>query len=188
MLRAAVYLLCGWLLLAFVGGIAEVLGLTIMLPATSAILLTHAAFGRQITAPLGLAVAIALGYLEDQHQGAPEGTLTLAHGLAFLGLRWAAQRFHIGGWLMQALAAFAAVVLVDVLTAGVLAMMSDALGLRREALYGCLWAARWHALATALTAPVVWVGLDTLLLRLGIDEPPPGSDPARARFGPRGRR
>src|SRR5690606_5938154 len=64
MLRAFVYLVVGWVLIAVVGGMADVLSLTIMLPATSAVILTHAAFSVGTSVPLGLFVAIALGYLE----------------------------------------------------------------------------------------------------------------------------
>jgi len=172
MLRGVVYLVSGWVALAFVGGMADVLALTIMLPATSAIVLAHAAFA-PISVPSGLAVAVALGYLEDLHQGAPIGTLCLAHAAAFLGLRWAAQRFHVGGWMMQAFAGLAGVLFVDLATAGVLVVMSDSLGVFRPALQSALPQVRWHALATALAAPVVWLGLDVLMQRLRLEEPPP---------------
>lgn len=174
MLRGVVYLVSGWLLLAFVGGMAEVLGLTVMLPATSAILLTHAAFG-PISVPSGLAVAVALGYLEDLHQGAPIGCLTLSHALAFLGVRWAAQRFHIGNTLMQAAAGAAGILLVDAISGGILFTLSDAFGIRREALLASFVQVRWHVLGTALAAPVLWLGLDLLLQRLRLDVPPPAS-------------
>jgi cell shape-determining protein MreD len=173
MIRGFAYVVLGWLLLAVVGGLAEVLELTVMLPATSAVVVTHVAFSRGPTLPVGLAVAIGLGYLEDLHQGAPVGTLTLAYGLAFLVLRWVSGRFHIGGMAMRAAASLGAVVLVDLLTLAILAALADPLGLRREALWSSLLAVRWHALATLLVAPPVWGLLDRAFAVMRLEESTP---------------
>lgn len=177
MLRGPAYLLIGWVLIAVVGGLADVLSLSVMLPATSAVILTHAAFARGASLPLGLAVAIALGYLEDLHQGAPVGTLTLAHALTFLCLRWASGRFHLVIWPLRALASLVAVVLVDLATAGILVAMSDVLDVRREALVSALVGMRWHALATFLVAPPVWLLVDRLFTRVGLEDGPAHPSP-----------
>ena len=171
MIAGFAYLILGWLFIATVGGLADVLSLTVMLPATSAVVITHAAFARRLSVPGGLALAIALGYLEDLHQGAPVGTLALSHGLAFLALRWASDRFHVGSWPVRALASMAAVVAIDLLTFLVLMVMADVLQFRRAALVVALSEARWHALATALVAVPVWNVLDRVLtlLRVGGD-------------------
>ena len=120
MFRAVAYLALGWFLLAVVGGLADVLDLTVMLPATSAIVLTHAAFSRNPSTVVGLALAVSIGYLEDLYQGAPVGTLSLAYALGFLALRWVAARVALTGWVMRAVACVAAVVVLDLLTWGIL--------------------------------------------------------------------
>ena len=184
MIAGFAYLVVGWLFIAIVGGMADVLSLTVMLPATSAVVITHAAFSRRLSVPGGVALAIALGYLEDLHQGAPVGTLALSHGLSFLILRWASGRFHLGGWVLRSLASMVAIAIIDLLTFGTLLVMSEALSFRREALVTALSAARWHALATALVATPVWNVLDRVLTLLRVaDEPTPssslGSKPSR---------
>lgn len=173
MLRAFVYLVLGWILIAVVGGLADVLSLTIMLPATTAVIITHAAFSSGTTLHLGLAVAIALGYLEDLHQGAPIGTLSLAHGVGFLVLRWASGRFAITGFVLRAAGGLLATVLVDTLTLVVLLVLAEPLGISREALWGGTRVMHWHALATLLVAPPLWSGLDRLLTALRLDDRPP---------------
>ena len=173
MLRAFVYLVLGWVLIAVVGGLADVLSLTIMLPATSAVILTHAAFSAGTSVHLGLAVAIALGYLEDLHQGAPIGTLALAHGLTFLLLRWASGRFAITGWILRAAAGLVSASLLDAVTLAVLVVLADPLGVPRDALLGATAILHWHALATLLVAPPLWSGIDRLLQALRLDDRPP---------------
>lgn len=173
MLRAFVYLVLGWVLIAVVGGMADVLSLTIMLPATSVVILTHAAFSVGTPLHLGLAVAIALGYLEDLHQGAPLGTLALAHGLAFLVLRWASGRFAITGLVLRAAAGLVSALLLDALTLAILFVLADPLELPREALWGAVTVLHWHALATLLVAPPLWAGLDRVLAALRLDDRPP---------------
>jgi cell shape-determining protein MreD len=168
MLRWLTYLTLGQLLLALVGGLAHAGQLTRMLPSVAAVLVTHVAFSSACSTPLGLAIAIALGYLEDLHQGAPVGTLALAHGLVFLLLRRLSDRVALPGALARAAAAAVAVAAVDLLTWALLWLVSDALGARREALHQGLLDARWHALATALFAPPVWSLHDQLLTRLGL--------------------
>ncbi len=173
MLRAFVYLVLGWLLIAVVGGMADVLSLTIMLPATSMVILTHAAFSVGMPLHVGLAVAIALGYLEDLHQGAPMGTLALAHGLAFLMLRWASGRFAVTGWVLRAAAGMVAAVLLDGITLAILFVLGGPLGVPHQALWGAVAVLHWHALATLLVAPPLMAGLDRLLLALRLDDRPP---------------
>jgi hypothetical protein len=173
MLRAFVYLVLGWVLIAVVGGMADVLSLTIMLPATSAVLIAHAAFSPAMATHAGLSVAIALGYLEDLHQGAPIGTLALALGLAFLVLRWASGRLALMGWVMRAVSGALSAVLLDALTLGILLLLADPLELSREALWAATRLLHWHVLATGLVAPPLWSSVDRLLLALRLDDRPP---------------
>jgi hypothetical protein len=180
MFRALTYLALGWLLLAAVPALAQVLGLSIMLPATTAVLVTHVAFAREEhSTPAGLAVALLLGYLEDLHQGAPVGTLALAHGLAFLAMRWLAARIALRGIASRAAASMLAVLLVDAATWATLFTIADSLGVRRSALSDALWQTRWHALATALAAHPVWMLVDRVLGWLRLDRPAPEGTPTR---------
>lgn len=173
MLRAFVYVMLGWLLIALVGGLADVLSLTIMLPATSAVIITHVAFAVGTPVHVGLAVAVALGYLEDLHQGAPIGTLSLAHGVGFLVLRWTSGRFAISGWALRAVASLGAALLVDALTLAILLVLGDPLGVPREALLGATKVVHWHALATLLVAPPLWAAMERLFQALRLDDRPP---------------
>ncbi len=170
MLRAFVYLMLGWLLIAVVGGLADVLSLTIMLPATTAVIVTHAAFSVGTSLHLGLAVAIGLGYLEDLHQGAPIGTLALAHAVGFLVLRWASGRFAITGWVTRAAAGLVAALLLDALTLTILLVLSEPLEVPREAVLAATRVLHWHALATLLVAPPLWSGVDRVLTALRLDD------------------
>ncbi len=163
MVRAALYTLLGWILLASVAGLGHSFGLTVMLPATTAILLTHLAFTRELSLPLGLAVAITLGYLEDLHQGTPVGALSLAHGVAYLLTVWAGTRIAVEGAIVRALAAGVVAALIDLLTFGELMLLADRLGAATGALVRALPMLRWHALATVLAAPAVWLLADVLL-------------------------
>lgn len=173
MLRAFTHLIVGWLLIALVGGLADVLGLSIVLPATSAVVLAHAAFAGQPALVSGLAVAVALGYVEDLHQGAPVGVLSLSFALAFLVLHWAAGRIAVRGWSMRALVSLLAVVLVDALTIVTLFVLADPLAIRTEALWPMLLSLRWHALATVLVAPPVWSLLQRTFTLFRLDSEPP---------------
>jgi cell shape-determining protein MreD len=173
MLRWFAYVLCGWLLIALVGGLADVMHLTIMLPATSAVVVTHVAFSRGTSVPFGLSVAVALGYLEDLHQGSPMGTLCLAHAFAFVLLRWASARLHLRGWILRAVASVFAVLLIDALTWAVLFALAEPFGLRREALASSITDARWHALATLLAAPPVWALIERVFALLRLEDKPP---------------
>ncbi len=163
MIRAALYTLLGWTLLASVAGLGHSFGLTVMLPATSAVLLAHLAFTRELSLPLGVAVAVALGYLEDQHQGTPIGALSLAHGLAFLLTVWAGTRIAVEGAVVRALAAGLVAVLIDLITFGELMLLAQRLGVDSRALVHALPQLSWHALATVLAAPAVWLLADVVL-------------------------
>lgn len=165
MLRALAYVLLGWLLLASVAGLGHSLGLTIMLPATSAVLLVRLAFTRALTLPLGLAVALALGYLEDLHQGTPTGTLCLAHGLAYLLTVWAATRIAVEGPIVRAVACGLLAGAVDLLTLAELLLLAEPLGIDTRALFSAVPAIRWHVLATILAAPAVGWLADLVLRR-----------------------
>jgi len=178
MLRALSYLIVGWVLIAVVGGLADVFMITVMLPATSVVVLTHIAFSRALPMTLGLALAVAFGYLEDLHQGAPVGTLTMAYAVTFIALSWAAERLAITGWPTRMLSAFVSVIVVDLVTAGILLALADPLGLRRDALWVALWDARWHAIATALVAPPVWTLFERLFTALKIEDPPAPDGPS----------
>lgn len=175
MFRAVAYVVLGWVLIAVVGGLADVFDLTIMLPATTAIVITHAAFAPTTNLTGGLAIAVVLGYLEDLHQGAPMGTLCMAHALTFLALRWLAGRLQLGGWTLRSLVSLLAVVLVDVCTVAVLVLLADPLGLRRDALFSALPQMRWHALATLLAAPPVWTLIGRVFVALRLEQPPEGA-------------
>lgn len=163
MIRALIYTLLGWVLLASVAGLGHSFDLTVMLPATSAVLIAHLAFTRELSLPLGLAVAITLGYLEDQHQGTPVGALSLAHGLTYLLTVWAGTRIAVEGAVVRALAAGVVALTIDLLTFGELVLLAQRLGIDKQALVQALPQLRWHALATVLAAPAVWLLADVLL-------------------------
>jgi cell shape-determining protein MreD len=173
-LRGFCYVVIGWLLIAVVGGLADVLELTLVLPSTSACIVAHVAFSRARSIPFGLVVAISLGYLEDLHQGAPVGTLTLAHAIALLALHWTSGRLQLSGWVMRAGVCALAVALVDLLTLGVLFGLADALAVHRAAVIAAASKLHWHALATVLVAPPVWGLLDRAFAALSLDDRPQG--------------
>ena len=172
--RMLAYILFGWLLLAAVPALGFYFGLTVMLPATSAVLLTHLAFTRKGSFAWLLTVAMTLGYLEDLHQGAPLGVLTLAHGCAMMILRWAAVRVSLQGVFSRAVAALLTIVVIDLITWGSLMLLADSFGMASDSLMRSLPEAKWHVLATALVADPVWRGMDALLRVLHIDEVRPG--------------
>ncbi len=177
MFRASAYVLVGWVLIAVVGGLADVFDLTIMLPATSAVVITHAAFAPSSNLSQGLTVAVAMGYLEDLHQGAPIGVLCMAHALTYLALRWLAGRLHLGGWTLRSLVSLAAVVVVDLCTVALLLALADPFGLRRDALLSAIPQVRWHALATLLAAPPVWSLIDRVFVVFRREQPPDAASP-----------
>lgn len=156
-MRPLIYIVVGWLLLALVGAVGHVAGLTIMLPATSAALVAHAVFTRELSLPAAVLVAVSLGYLEDIHEGTPAGMLSLIHGVACLALVAAGRRFAVEGAVARALAAGVAAALVDLLTFGMLVALRRRLGVDVDPLLAGLWLARWHALATVLAAPAVFL-------------------------------
>ncbi len=179
--RTLAYILIGWLLLAAVPALGLKLGITVMLPSTTAVLLAHLAFSRQGSLPWALSVATTLGYLEDFHQGAPLGTLAFAHGLALVGLRWTAARIAVRGIFSRTMAALATVVVIDLVTWAILMLLADALGFSRDSLLQSLWLARWHILATVLVAHPVWVLVRWSFRILGVDQPPPSDVAGRGR-------
>ena len=162
-MRAILYTLLGWIMLASVAGLGHTFGLTVMLPATSAVLLTHLAFSRELSLPTGLAVAITLGYLEDLHQGTPVGALSLAHGIAYLLTVWAGTRIAVEGAIVRALAAGVVAALVDLLTFAEFALLADRLGIEVRTLVRALPTLRWHALATVLAAPAIGLLTDLVI-------------------------
>ncbi len=169
--RGLAYVLLGWVTMAAVASVGHVLHLSVMLPSTTAVLLVHLAFAREGTLPAKLAIAAMLGYLEDLHQGAPLGTLMLAHQLAFLALHWASGRLALHGWVSRAAAALVAVALIDLATWATLMALAEPLRIPRDALMSALWQSRWHLLATFLVAHPIWRLTDTLLRSLRIDRP-----------------
>lgn len=171
--RGLAYVLIGWLAMATVGSAGHILHVSVMLPSTSAVLLVHLAFAREGTLPAKLAIAAVLGYLEDLHQGAPLGTLMLAHQLCFLALHWAAGRLALHGWLSRAGASLVAVALIDVATWATLMVLAEPLRLPRDALTAALWQSRWHMLATFLVAHPIWLLTDSLMRALRIERPKP---------------
>ena len=182
--RALAYIALGWLLMAVVAGLGHVFALSVMLPSTTAVLLVHLAFSREGTLPAKLAVATALGYLENLHQGAPSGILILAHQLSFLALHWAAGRLALHGWFSRAAASLAAVAVVDLATWGTLMALAEPLRIPRDALMVALWQSRWHLLATFLVAHPVWLLTEWVLRKLRLDEgnTPTEADPASGGF------
>jgi hypothetical protein len=167
--RGLAYVLFGWLAMAAVGSLGHVLHLSVMLPSTTAVLLVHLAFAREGTLPAKLAIAALLGYLEDLHQGAPLGTLMLAHQLTFLALHWASGRLALRGWVTRAGAALVAVALIDVATWATLMVLAEPLRIPRDALMTALWQSRWHLLATFLVAHPIWTLTDSLMRVLRLD-------------------
>ena len=182
-MRPLIYIALGWLLLAAVGGLGHTLGLTVMLPATSAALVAHIVDARLLAlpaaeyesvslgnhenihqgTPAGLLalpaavfVAVSLGYLEDIHQGTPAGLLSLAHGVTCLALVWSSRRLAVESAISRAVAAGVAAALVDVLTFALLLAARRRLDIDAAALVAGLALARWHALATVLAAPAVF--------------------------------
>lgn len=178
--RTLAYLLLGWLLIAAVPALGYRFGVTVMLPATSAVLVTHLAFSREGPLPWGLAVALGLGYLEDLHQGAPMGTLSLAHGLAFLAMRLASARFALRGLMSWTLASTLTIAAIDLVTWGILMVLADRLDISRDGLVHGLWEARWHVLATALVAYPLWLGTDRLFAALRLDRSRTAENPEPA--------
>jgi cell shape-determining protein MreD len=156
--RGLAYVLIGWLAMATVGSAGHILHVSVMLPSTSAV---------------QLAIAAVLGYLEDLHQGAPLGTLMLAHQLCFLALHWAAGRLALHGWLSRAGASLVAVALIDGATWATLMVLAEPLRLPRDALTAALWQSRWHMLATFLVAHPIWLLTDSLMRALRIERPKP---------------
>jgi hypothetical protein len=167
--RALAYIMLGWLLIAVVAGLGHVLALTVMLPSTTAVLLVHLAFAREGELPAKLAIATVLGYLEDLHQGAPIGTLVLAHQLCLLALHWASGRLALHGWFTRAAASAVAVALIDLATWAVLMVLAEPMRIPRDALLASLWQSRWHVLATFLVAHPAWLLLEWTLRRLRLD-------------------
>jgi len=155
-LRASLLIALGWILIAGIAGFSHAFGITLMLPATSVILLCHIAFDRERSLAAGMTLALILGYLEDLHQGLPTGTLTLAFSLVYLALSWLSLRLAVSGLVVRALTALIACFAVDLLTWGILIALADPLGISREGLRSGLAMIHWHALATMLAAPAVW--------------------------------
>lgn len=180
-MRPLIYIALGWLLLAAVGALGQTFGLTVMLPATSAALVAHVVFGRELSLPSGLAVAVTLGYLEDMAQGTPIGLLSLAYGLSCCALVWSSRRLAVEGPIARALAAGVAAALIDLVTFALLFSARRRLGVETEALLAGLLQARWHALATVLAAPGVFVLAE---LALGAWDRAFGRRPRPARRSP----
>lgn len=168
MLSASLLIALGWILTAGIAGLSHAFSITLVLPATSVILLCHVAFDRERSLAAGMTMAIILGYLEDLHQGLPLGTLTLAFALVYIALSWLSLRLAVSGSIVRALTALVACLAVDLLTWGILVALADPLGISREGLQSGLRMIHWHALATMLAAPAVWgmiAGLDAFVRR-----------------------
>jgi hypothetical protein len=163
-LVACVFL--GWLLMAVVAGLAPVFDLTIMLPATSIVVLTYFAFARHGDLHWGLATAVALGYLEDLQQGAPVGVLCLAHSLAYLGLWWLSRRVALRGRMSVLVVVGTAAFALDTLTWAILSALAGPLGISRAGLNATWGLVGWHLLATVLVAPLVWSVIHALISRV----------------------
>lgn len=162
-LRLLAYVFLGWLLTAAVAGLGPVLHLSVMLPATSAILLTHLAFSRWGQLHWGLGMAVVMGYLEDLHQGAPIGLLATIYAFGWLGLYRAARRFTLVGPLSRVFAAVAVAAGLDLMTWTMLTILAEPLGFTRGALNAALGGVGWHLLGTALFVPAVWWTADRVI-------------------------
>jgi hypothetical protein len=158
--RFLAYVFTGWLLMAAVSGLAPVLHLSIVLPATTAILLTHLAFSDSGDLHWGLGIAVTLGYLEDLHQGAPIGLLCLVHALSWLAVYLAARRFTLVGPASRILAATAVAGGIDLLTYILLIALAEPLGFTTDALNAAWVHVGWHLVGTALFVPAVWLLAD----------------------------
>lgn len=163
-LVACVFL--GWLLMAVVAGLAPVFNITVMLPATSIVVLTYFAFSRHGDLHWGLAAAVALGYLEDLQQGAPIGVLCLAHSLSYLALWWLSRRVALRGSISTLVIVAGAVLVLDTLTWATLSALAVPLGISYAGLNATWSLVGWHVLATTLVAPLVWIAVDNLLSRI----------------------
>jgi hypothetical protein len=164
--RFLAYVFSGWLLMATVSGLAPVLHLSIVLPATSAILLAHLAFSESGQLHWGLAIAVTLGYLEDLHQGAPIGVLCMAHALGWLAIYLAARRFTLVGPASRVVAATTMAAGIDLLTWILLRMLAGPLGFAPEALDAAWGHVGWHLVGTALFVPAVWILADRFTAKL----------------------
>lgn len=158
--RFLAYVFAGWLLMAMVCGLAPVLHLSIVLPATTAILLAHLAFSESGDLHLGLAIAVTLGYLEDLHQGAPIGVLCMAHALGWLAIYAAARRFTLVGPGSKIMAASLMALGIDTLTWALLRVLAGPLGFTPEALDAAWVQVGWHLVGTAFFVPAVWLLAD----------------------------
>jgi cell shape-determining protein MreD len=172
MIRASLYILVAWVLIALIGGVATAFGITVMLPAASAVVIAHLGFSQRRTLAGDLATAIAIGYLEDLHQGGPVGLFAVAYALTLLLLKWASERLHLGSWWTRAAMGAISIVLVDLTAWSTLVLLAERLGMRRDALVVALGDLHWHALATLLVSPVVWSLLDRVLERFRVAEGP----------------
>ncbi len=172
MLRALTFVFLGWFLVAAVAGLGQALSLTVMLPAASAAAITHLACAelprnlREFDLPIDLGLAMLLGYLADLHEGFPAGTLCLAHGVTYLGVRWAAGRLSLEGLFSRAVVTALATLAIDLIAWVALTSVLAAAGVGQESLTRSLWVLHWHALATLLAAPTIWWLFDTAY-RLG---------------------
>ncbi len=175
MIRVAAFILLAWGLSALVGALGQVFSLTLVLPATTAILVAQLAFSPRVPMPIVVGTSVVAGYLEDLEQGAPVGTLALSYGLCGLALTWLAARLAVRGWVTRALLAGLAAAVVDLLTFGVLWSLAGPLSVYRPALIASLWDARWHVLATMLAAPPVWGLADRYFGALGLPVATPAS-------------
>ncbi len=175
MLRGFFYLFLGWVIILVVGGLAAALGLTIMLPVPAAIVLTHLLTEDRAAPPVGLFVAMSLGYVVDVHQGAPVGASSLAYGIVFLLARPAIMRLSLRGWFARGLVCACLAVALDLGLWVVLALLSEWLQILPGALDDGFSMFPWRALATALLVPPLWVILDWMALL----------DVFRTRLGPK---
>ncbi len=161
--RLLTYVFWGWLCMAMVAGLAPILHLSVLLPATTVVLLVHLAFSRWRHLHWGLGVAICLGYLEDLHQGAPIGVLSTVYAFGWLALYRAAGRFTVVGPGSTLLAVGIACLGFDLATWALLSVLADRLGFGHAALNAALGDIGWHLLGTLLFAPAVWWVADKLI-------------------------
>ena len=163
---ALIYILTSWILSAIVAGFGQGFHLTIMLPLTSAICLTHYVFQHRRSRIGFMAFALILGYLEDIQQVMPVGTLTLVYLAAAILLMGLQRRFSLEGAWRSMITLFLLVVFIDTCTWLILFALSEQFSFNVGALRQTLTTVHWHALATMLATPVIWFVLDRIFVWL----------------------
>jgi cell shape-determining protein MreD len=163
-LRWPLYVLAGWIASAAVASLAHEAHFSLVLPQTSAILVVHSVFAfPHLTSRQHLAVAIALGYLDDLHHQAIIGSSTLAHVFAYALVAWIAPRISTQGQLVRMGVAGLASATIVLVIGCVSLLMAPRLGFSKETLLAAWPQGLWQVLATVLVTSPLWLVMDWLL-------------------------